>query len=230
MIQGDSMNPNNVPNHIAIILDGNGRWAKKRGLPRNIGHYNGARNLFTIASHAHKMGVKYLTVYAFSTENWKRPKEEVDYLMTEPKRFLLKNMHNLEKIHYKITFVGRRDRIPQEFKDVIDTLESKTKDNSGLTLQIAFDYGAKNELLTAFSKLENDYTEENLRKHLYVKQDVDVLIRTSGEVRLSNFLLWQVSYAEMFFIKKHWPEFKPKDLDKIIKKYQKRHRRFGGLT
>ena len=97
-------------------------------------------------------------------------------------------------------------------------------------LQIAFDYGAKNELLTAFSKLENDYTEENLRKHLYVKQDVDVLIRTSGEVRLSNFLLWQVSYAEMFFIKKHWPAFKPKDLDKIIKKYQKRHRRFGGLT
>lgn len=217
-----------IPNHLAIILDGNGRWAKKRGLPRNVGHYYGGVNLFRIAAKANELGIKYLTVYAFSTENWKRPTEEVEYLMKQPIKFLKENEHKLKDIKYIIKFVGRRDRLPAEMIEVIEKLENVTAGNYGMTLQIAFDYGAKDELLNAFSKV-NNFTEEELRNHLYIKQDVDLLIRTSGEQRLSNFMLWQVAYAEFLFVKKHWPSFKEKDLIKALKKYSKRNRRFGGL-
>lgn len=223
------MKMNHNLNHLAIILDGNGRWAKKRGLPRNIGHYNGANNLFRIANHANDLGIKTLTVYAFSTENWNRPKEEVEYLMTEPKRFLEKNMNRLSDIKYKIKFVGRKSKIPNEMLEVINTLETNTIDNPGMTLQIAFDYGSKEEIIQAFEKTEKPFTEENVRKHFYVKEDVDLIIRTSGEERLSNFLLWQNAYSEFYFIKKHWPAFTKRDLEKAIKVFMKRNRRFGKL-
>jgi len=218
----------NIPNHIAIILDGNGRWAKKRGLPRNLGHYNGATNLFKIANKAHGIGVKYLTVFAFSTENWSRPKEEVNYLMEKPLEYLEKNRHRLHEIKYKIKVLGRKDRIPNSTLKAIKELEESTKDNKGMVLQIALDYGAKDELINAFSKAKS-FEEEEVRKHFYIKQDVDLLIRTSGEKRLSNFLLWQSAYAEFVFVKKHWPSFKEKDLIKAIKEFNKRNRRFGGL-
>lgn len=217
-----------IPNHIAIILDGNGRWAKRRKLPRNLGHYNGAVNLFKIANKAKELGVSYLTVYAFSTENWSRPDEEVNYLMSKPLEYLNENEHRLNEIKYKVEFKGRRDRIPKAMLETIERLERATKDNKGMVLQVAFDYGSKDELFNAFSKVEK-FDEEDLRKHLYIKQDVDLLIRTSGEQRLSNFLLWQSAYAEFLFVKKHWPSFKEKDLLKAIKTYNKRERRFGGL-
>lgn len=219
----------NLPNHIAIILDGNGRWAKKRGLPRNVGHYYGANNLFKIANHANNLGIKYLTVYAFSTENWGRPESEVEYLMQEPKRFLDKNYDRLKEIKYQIKFVGRKTKLPQEMLAVIESLEKTTEKNSGMVLQIAFDYGAKEELIQAFEKIDKPFSEAELRKHFYVREDVDLLIRTSGEMRLSNFLLWQAAYSEFLFTKKHWPAFSKKDLEKAIKVYLKRNRRFGKL-
>lgn len=218
----------NVPKHVAIILDGNGRWAKRRGLARNVGHYQGGVNLFKIANKANSLGIKYLTVYAFSTENWNRPKEEVDYLMEKPIEFLKDNYNRLGEITYKIKFVGRRSKFNEGMIETIDTLENKTKDNKGMTLQIAFDYGAKEELINAV-KNTKVLTEENIRKNLYVKEDVDLLIRTSGEKRLSNFLLWQSSYAELKFVRKHWPSFKERDLIRCIKWYNKRNRRFGKL-
>lgn len=218
-----------IPNHLAIILDGNGRWAKKRMMPRNYGHYQGAINLFKIANSAYELGINYLTVFAFSTENWKRQTEEVNYLMEEPLKKLNKHEEKLVDIKFKIIFVGRKDRIPESMKEVINRVEDATKNNEGMTLQVALDYGSKDELIHAFENAEKPYTEENVRKHLYVKQDVDLLIRTSGEQRLSNYLLWQVAYAEFIFVKKHWPAFREKDLNKAIKKYSKRNRRFGAL-
>lgn len=219
----------NAPSHVAIILDGNGRWANKRGLPRNIGHYNGAINLFKIANHANKLGVKLLTVYAFSTENWNRPEEEVNYLMQKPLEYLNKNLDKIKDINYKIIFVGRRTKLPNVTLEVVNKLEESTKDNQGMTLQIAFDYGSKEEIINAFNQIDKPFTEEKIKDYLYVKEDVDLLIRTSGEMRLSNFLLWQNAYAEFIFVKKHWPAFTTRDLEKSIKIFNKRNRRFGKL-
>lgn len=218
-----------IPNHVAIILDGNGRWAKKRGLARKLGHYQGAVNLFNVSKAANELGIKVLTVYAFSTENWNRPKDEVEYLMKQPLKELIKYEDKISKLEYRITFVGRRTLIPNEMLEVINRLEESTKNNEGMVLQVALDYGSKEELIQAFSKSNKPFEEEELRTHFYVKQDVDLLIRTSGEQRLSNFLLWQVAYAEFVFVKKHWPSFKVKDLLKAIKIYNKRNRRYGGL-
>lgn len=219
----------NVPNHLAIILDGNGRWAKRRGLPRNLGHYQGALNLFKIADECVALGVKVLTVYAFSTENWKRPKEEVDYLMQKPLEMLNKNEVKLNDVKYKVVFVGRKGVIPNTMQEVVQRVENATKNNTEMILQVALDYGSKEELIQAFEKMDKPFREDDLKKHLYVKQDVDLLIRTSGEQRLSNFLLWQASYAEFYFVKKHWPSFKVRHLKKAIKSYNKRHRRYGAL-
>lgn len=219
----------NVPKHLAIILDGNGRWAKSRGLPRNLGHFQGAKNLFNIAKESSNLGIEVLTVYAFSTENWKRPQEEVDYLMQKPLEVLNENEEKLSTLNFKVNFVGRKNVIPDSMKEVVQRVEEKTKNNQGMLLQIALDYGSKEELIQAFNSANKPFTEESIREHLYVKQDVDLLIRTSGEQRLSNFLLWQLSYSEFIFVKKHWPSFKVKDLKKAIKTYNKRNRRFGGL-
>lgn len=224
------MSKNTLPSHVAIILDGNGRWAKRKGLPRTLGHYQGALNLFNIAKEASLTGINLLTVYAFSTENWKRPKPEVDYLMTEPLKYLNKYEHKLKDLTYNIKFVGRRDKLPLEMLEVVNRLESLTKEYGPMTLQIALDYGSKDELINAFSKASKPYTEKTIQENLYVREDVDLLIRTSGEERLSNFLLWQSAYAEIIFVKKHWPAFKTKDFKKALKKYAKRNRRFGGLS
>ncbi|MFA5526151.1 MAG: polyprenyl diphosphate synthase [Acholeplasmataceae bacterium] len=219
-----------IPSHVAIILDGNGRWAKKWGQPRSYGHYMGGRNLFTVAKAAQKWGIKKLSVYAFSTENWKRPKDEVDYLMTKPIEMYEENRDRISEITYKITFAGRRDRFSPKLLEVIQEIEEKTKHNEGFELTICADYGSYDEIITAVNQIEKPITKEALEQQLMVKEPVDLLIRTSGEQRLSNFLLWQVSYAEFYFAKVHWPAFNEKELIKALKSYQKRQRRFGGLA
>lgn len=218
-----------VLENIAIIMDGNGRWAKKRGQPRSVGHYMGGRNLFKIASYAESLGLKSLTVYAFSTENWKRPDEEVKYLMKTPVEIFQKNINKIRNLTYKMSFIGRRDRIPKALLDVVLEIEEITKNNEGFELIIALDYGSYDEILNAVNNLEKPITEESLTNSLYLNKKIDLLIRTSGEQRISNFLLWQIAYAELYFTKKHWPAFNEKELDKAIKNYYKRNRRFGGL-
>ena len=224
------MSKSTVPSHVAIILDGNGRWAKKYGQPRSFGHYHGGRNLFRIAKAAKSLGIDKLTVYAFSTENWKRPTDEVNYLMTKPIEMFNENRDRISEIDYRITFAGRRDRFSPELLEVIETVEKETKNHEGFELTIAADYGSYDELITAFNQCEKPVTQEDIEAHLMVKQPVDLLIRTSGEQRLSNFLLWQVSYSEFYFTKVHWPAFSEKELKKALKSYAKRQRRFGGLA
>ena len=223
------MNENRVPSHVAIILDGNGRWAKKYGQPRSFGHLQGGRNLFRVAKVAQKLGIQKLTVYAFSTENWKRPQEEVNFLMTKPIEMFSENKDRIKEIDYKITFAGRRDRLSKELLEVMEYIEKATIKNSGFELTVAVDYGSYDELLSAINQLEKPVTKEDIEAHLMIKEPVDLLIRTSGEQRLSNFLLWQVSYAEFYFTKVHWPAFNEKELKKALKNYMKRQRRFGGL-
>ncbi len=223
------MSDRRVPSHVAIILDGNGRWAKKYGQPRSFGHLQGGKNLFRIAKAAQKLGIKKLTVYAFSTENWKRPQEEVNFLMTKPIEMFHENKERIKEIDYQITFAGRRDRLSKELLEVMQTIEEETKHNQGFELTIAVDYGSYDELLTAINQLEKPVTKEDIEAHLMIQEPVDLLIRTSGEQRLSNFLLWQVSYAEFYFTKVHWPAFTEKELKKALKNYMKRQRRFGGL-
>lgn len=220
----------NVPQHVAIILDGNGRWAKKRGQPRSFGHYMGGRNLFSIAAHAKKLGIKKLSVYAFSTENWKRPQEEVDYLMTKPIEMYEQNKHKMQDIDYKIIFSGRKDRFSEKLLDVMHEIEQHTKDHEGFTLNVCVDYGSYDEILTAINQLDKPVTKKQFEEKLMIKEPVDLLIRTSGEMRISNFLLWQIAYAEFYFAKVHWPAFNKKQLEKAIQSYQKRQRRFGGLS
>jgi undecaprenyl diphosphate synthase len=218
-----------IPSHVAIILDGNGRWAKKYRQPRSFGHYQGGRNLFRVAKDAKELGIKKLTVYAFSTENWKRPEDEVNYLMTKPIELFHANKHRIKEIDYKISFVGRRDRFDKNLLDVIEEIELLTKNYTGFELVIAADYGSYDEIINAMNQIEGKVTKEEIEKHLWVKEPVDLLIRTSGELRISNFLLWQISYAEFYFTKVHWPAFNKKELIKALTSYQKRQRRFGGL-
>lgn len=221
----------NLPNHVAIILDGNGRWAKKRLMPRTYGHKMGVDNLIEIAKYSNKIGLKELTVYAFSTENWSRPKDEVDYLM----RLLKDNFFRIikkmdEDICIKV--VGEKSNLTEELISIINKVEDKTKDNKGLKLNIAFNYGSRDEIINAVNKMIIDKVEinkENLSKYLYVNNDVDLLIRTSGEQRISNFLLWQISYSELYFTDVHWPDFNSKELEKALNAFSLRHRRFGGL-
>lgn len=230
-----------LPQHIGIIMDGNGRWAKKRGLPRSAGHKAGAEALKKIITEANNLGVKYITVYAFSTENWKRPKEEVDYLMS----LLLDYLRNAEKTlageNVVIRAIGSRKELSQEIRDQIVKTEEFTKNNTGIVMNIALNYGAREEITNAVKEIcaevksgttnVDSINDETVENHLYTKQqpDVDLLIRTSGEQRLSNFMLWQVSYAEMWFTDKLWPDFKPSDLRRAIVDFQNRGRRFGGV-
>ena len=230
-----------VPEHIAIILDGNGRWAKKRMMPRTFGHRKGAFNIRTIARYANKIGVKYLTMYCFSTENWKRPKDEVEYLMTRPVKYINRYRDDLIKSSVRITFIGRRDRLPKDLLNVLLDLEEQTKDHTGLVLTLCIDYGSFDELTTAVkniakevvdNKLDiNSIDESCIMSHLFTKDmpPVDLLIRTSGEIRLSNYLLLQIAYAELYFTDVYWPDFNESELLKAIENYQSRNRRFGGL-
>lgn len=232
---------NNLPQHIGIIMDGNGRWAKKRGLPRSAGHKAGAEGLKKIVTEANKMGVKYITVYAFSTENWKRPKAEVDFLMGLLMDYLINAEKTLAGENVRIRAIGSRKELSEEMREQIKKTENLTKDRTGIVMNIALNYGGREELVHAARELckramsgdidPEKLTEKDIDDELYTagQPDVDLLIRTSGEQRLSNFMLWQVSYAEMVFVKKAWPDFKPSDLHECILSFQGRGRRFGGI-
>ena len=211
-------------------MDGNGRWAKKRGQPRSYGHYMGGRNLFKIAAIAKELGIRKLSLYAFSTENWKRPQDEIDYLFQTPIEFYEKQKEKINTIGYRIQFSGRRDRLPKNLVDVMTEIEKTTASYEGFTLNVCVDYGSYDELISAFNQLTPPISVEELTAKLMIKEPVDLLIRTSGEQRLSNFLLWQASYAEFYFTKVHWPSFRMKQLKKAIRNYPRRHRRYGGLA
>ncbi|MFW5894938.1 MAG: polyprenyl diphosphate synthase [Bacillota bacterium] len=230
-----------MPKHVAIILDGNGRWAKKRGRDRTYGHQRGALNIKTIALEADKLGIEVLSVYAFSTENWKRPESETSFLMKLPKRLEEEYKDDFKEADIKVVFSGRRDRIGEANKQFMEESEENTKDRKGLIVNICFDYGGRSELTEATraiaSKVKagelsiDDISENTIEEHLFHPElpAVDLLIRTSGAQRLSNYMLWQVSYAEFYFTDTHWPAFNEKKLHKAIDNYQKRDRKFGGL-
>ncbi len=221
---------NNLPNHVAIILDGNGRWAKKRLMPRTFGHKAGSDNLIELAKYCNRIGLKNLTVFAFSTENWKRPSDEVKYLMSLLKD-IFKRIFNKMDEDIKIKVIGEKENISEDILEIIHSVEEKTKNNQGLNLNIAFNYGSRDEIIHAVKEIvdnKEEINKENLSKHLYV-DDVDLLIRTSGEQRISNFLLWQISYSELYFTDVYFPDFNAKEFDKAIEAYNKRNRRFGGI-
>ena len=223
-----------VPEHIALIMDGNGRWAKEKGLNRTAGHEQGAKTVRTITEHCAELGVKYLTLYAFSTENWARPKLEVEYLMKLLERYLKSELDVYLKNNIKFKAIGDISRFSKKLQQTINDVEHKTEKATGLTQVLALNYGSRDEITRAVKKLNEqdlEITEENIQRCLDTADipDVDILIRTSGEIRVSNFLLWQIAYAEMFFTPTYWPEFTTNELDDIISDFNNRERRFGGI-
>ncbi len=232
---------NALPKHIGVIMDGNGRWAKRRGLPRSAGHSAGADNLKKIVTECNKMGVGYITVYAFSTENWKRPQDEVDYLMNLLLNYLRDAENSLAGENVVVRAIGSRKELSAEIQEQIIKTEKFTEKNTGIVMNIALNYGSREEITHAVRQIASDaaagkisaedITEDTIADNLYTagQPEVDLLIRTSGEMRLSNFMLWQVSYAEMWFTDKYWPDFSIDDLHRAILDYQKRGRRFGGV-
>lgn len=233
------MSGNSLPEHVAIIMDGNGRWAKSRHLPRFQGHLEGTKRVEEIAHAANDMGIKYLTLFTFSTENWRRPEAEVSMLMKTVSTILQTRIDSLMKVNIKIGFIGRRLGLPKEVLDSIDRAMEITKNNTGLVLVLAFNYGSRMEILDAVRNIahaarEGELNPEHLDEAAFGQflytvgiPDPSLLIRTSGEKRISNFLLWQLSYAEFYFTEKFWPEFGEKEFKKAIADYQKRDRRFG---
>ncbi len=231
----------NVPQHIAIILDGNGRWAKKKGMPRSYGHTQGSKNVERICEDAYKMGVKYLTVYAFSTENWKRPKDEVDTLMNLLRNYMKTCLKTAEKNRMRVRVIGDKTALDEDIQKRIAELEEATKDNDGLCFQIALNYGSRDEMLRAMKRMAADCVDgkvglEQVDEALFETYldthdipDPDLMIRTSGEQRLSNYLLWQLAYSEFYFTDVLWPDFTKEDLAKAIEYYNCRDRRFGGV-
>lgn len=225
-----------MPEHIAIIMDGNGRWAKKRSLPRSAGHVAGAKTFKNIARYCNKIGLKYLTVYAFSTENWKRPAEEVNGIMNLLRDYL-KDAENFKDENIKVKFIGNLDPLDDDIKELIRKDEDGSKDATGLSLNIAVNYGGRDEITRAVKDIINsgiaaeDITEQTVSEHLYTAgmPDPDFIIRPSGEYRLSNYLIWQSAYAEYWFGDVLWPDFTPKHLDRAIEDFNKRNRRFGGV-
>lgn len=229
-----------VPNHIAIILDGNGRWAKKRGMPRSFGHVKGCENLEDICEVAKELGVKYLTVYAFSTENWKRSKEEVDGLMKLFRNYLKKCIKISQKNNMRVKVIGDITAFDSDIQESIEKLEDFSKDFTDLYFQIALNYGSRDEITRAVNrmledqkagKLETPVSEDTISGYLDTAglPDPDLMIRTSGELRLSNYLLWQLAYSEFYFTDVPWPDFKKEELVKAIEKYNERDRRYGGV-
>lgn len=237
----DAIDKEKIPYHVAIIMDGNGRWAQKRGLPRIAGHRAGVQALKRTVSAAKEIGIQILTVYAFSTENWKRPKKEVQALMDLLAEHIQKDLDELHSNNIKINCIGKITDLPLNTQELIKKAEDKTKDNDGLVLNIALNYGGRAEIVEATKKViadaqkgtitENDINEEKFASYLYTRdqKDPDLLIRPSGEIRISNFLLWQIAYAEIYFSPVFWPDFDKVDLIDAIIDYQKRDRRFGGL-
>lgn len=246
LIQEDSqqalrLSPDNIPEHVAIIMDGNGRWAKKRGLPRILGHQNGMKAVKRAAIAADDLGIKILTMYAFSTENWKRPKDEVDFLMKLPQEFLAIELEELIEKNVRVTMMGHSEDLPSHTLEAMKEAVARTADNDGLVLNFALNYGSRKEITECVKALGRDISEGTLRpeditEELIGKQllsgdlpDPDLLIRTSGELRLSNFMLWQLAYSEMWFTETLWPEFTREHLEEAVAEYQRRTRRYGGL-
>jgi undecaprenyl diphosphate synthase len=231
----------NMPVHIAIIMDGNGRWAKRRGLSRSLGHREGANALRKVTEYCNDLGIKYLTVYAFSTENWKRPKNEVDKLMELLLEYLKNADKDLAGKNVRIKVIGDKSGLSQDIQKQIDRVEKNTQSNTGLVLNIALNYGSRNEILHTVKSIIKDCKDgklalESVDEQLFSKRlytdgipDPDLLIRPSGEQRISNFLLWQLAYTELWYSNILWPDFRKKHLLEAIKDYQNRNRRFGGI-
>ena len=230
-----------IPNHVAIILDGNGRWARSKGMPRNYGHAQGSKNVERICEEAWRMGIKYLTVYAFSTENWQRPKSEVDALMKLLRNYMKTCLKTAEKNDMKIRVIGDIHPLDEDIKKRILELEEASRNNGGLNFTIALNYGSRDEMIRAVKRLAQDCVDqkvkpEDIDEKLYAAYldtrelpDPDLLIRTSGELRLSNYLLWQLAYTEFYFTDIHWPDFTKEELMKAIDQYNARDRRYGGV-
>jgi undecaprenyl diphosphate synthase len=224
----------NIPTHIAFIMDGNGRWATNQGLKRVEGHKKGAEVVRYITTHCVRLGVEFITMYAFSTENWNRPKIEVDFLMRLLEKYLKDELETYQKNNIKFKAIGDISKFNKKLQKTIETTQEKTKDNSGLTQILALNYGSQDEILRAIIRLNErnlEVTKENFESCLdtYDVPAVDLMIRTSGEIRISNFLLWQCAYAELFFTDTLWPDFAENELDKIIEDFNNRTRKFGGL-
>ena len=231
-----------IPTHVAIIMDGNGRWAKKRNMPRVKGHYEGMQTVKKITKYASKLGIKYLTLYAFSTENWARPKEEVNYLMDLPEKMFTSFMPELMENNVKVEVIGVVEKLPENTRKAVEDAIEQTKNNTGLKLIFALNYGSKDEIVTAVKRIAQgaanneskveEIDEQLISDNLFTKDtpDPDLLIRTSGEQRISNFLLWQIAYSEFIFTKVAWPDFVEEEFYKALLEYQSRDRRFGGLN
>ena len=231
-----------IPTHVAIIMDGNGRWAKKRNMPRIKGHYEGMQTVKKITKFASKLGINYLTLYAFSTENWARPKEEVSYLMDLPEKMFSSFMPELMENNVKVEVIGVIEKLPENTRKAVNDAIEQTRNNTGLKLIFALNYGSKDEIISAVKTIASDVksdkysiediTEETLSRNLFTANtpDPDLLIRTSGEQRISNFLLWQIAYSEFIFTKVAWPDFTEEEFYNSLLEYQNRDRRYGGLN
>ena len=230
-----------IPQHVAIILDGNGRWAKKRLMPRNMGHVQGAKTVEQICEDADSLGIKYLTVYAFSTENWSRPESEVGAIMKLLRNYLKDCIKRANSNNMKVRVIGERSRLSEDIRNKIEELEKASENNTGLNFTIALNYGSRDEINRAECEIAkecaegkvnpSDITEQMISEHLDTRgiPDPDLLIRTSGEERLSNYLLWQLAYTEFYFTDVLWPDFNKEELEKAIEKYNGRERRYGGV-
>ena len=231
-----------IPEHVAIIMDGNGRWAKRRGLPRNMGHRQGGKTVETICEEAYKLGIKYMTLYAFSTENWSRPEDEISALMTLLRTYMKDCVKQAEKNKMRVKVIGDISRLDPDLQESIRVLEKESAKNNGLRFQIALNYGGRDELLRAMKGLcreikENDLDVDSITQEKFAAYldtagmpDPDLMIRTSGEQRISNFLLWQLAYTEFYFPDVLWPDFSRDDLIDAIEYYNTRERRYGGVT
>ena len=230
-----------IPRHIAIIMDGNGRWAKELGLPRLEGHRAGAESVREVMEACIGLGVEYLTLYAFSSENWSRPATEVSALMTLLDRFLDEKAKDLDRQNVRLLAIGQLDRLPAKTRALIERIQARTANNTKMTLVLALSYGGREEIVAAARSLATDavagkISPADIDAELFASRlqtagipDPDLLVRTSGEMRVSNFLLWQISYAEIIIVKKFWPDFRQRDLAEAVQEYQRRHRRFGAL-
>ena len=238
IIDGETLN---VPEHVAIILDGNGRWAKKRFMPRNYGHMQGAKTVEKICEVARDLGIKYFTVYAFSTENWKRPQSEVDALMKLLRKYMVDSLERTAKNNMRVRVIGDKTRLSEDIQKSIADVETASAGNTGLNFTIAINYGSRDEMIRAMRKMTKDcadgrFAPEEITEELFEGYldthgipDPDLLIRTSGELRLSNYLLWQLAYTEFYFTDVPWPDFSKEELEKAIETYNHRDRRYGGV-